>query len=198
MSISYAHLYHLCTNSYAAHKALEDYYEDMPKKVDALAEHYLSNNSSVIFEFFSPISGVSAQSYFESLADYIQSSKESKLIPEEYMSELDEVHNCIKSLLYRLKNLSSDRKRFTMSKEFSDHKVKSNKLDKAVDNLTEVITDFYRKFKKSPIKEIKDPTDKRKVRQYVKDNLNDTDNFTDLMSGIMDSISTTTGTFLFR
>ena len=44
-SVAIVHAMHLTTLSYARHKALDEYYKDMPELIDALAEAYIAQET---------------------------------------------------------------------------------------------------------------------------------------------------------
>lgn len=110
-SITFAHFYHLCTKDYPAHKALEDYYNDMPDKVDAFAEHFLGENMSAVFgNAIQP--GLDPIQYFEELKNFVidfENQIEPGVIKDidSYKSEIDDIVNLISATLYKLKRLAT-------------------------------------------------------------------------------------------
>jgi hypothetical protein len=110
-SITFAHFYHLCTKDYPAHKALEDYYNDMPDKVDAFAEHFLGENMSAVFgNAIQP--GRDPIQYFEELKNFVidfENQIEPGVIKDidSYKSEIDDIVNLISATLYKLKRLAT-------------------------------------------------------------------------------------------
>lgn len=116
-SITFAHFYHLCTKDYPAHKALEDYYNDMPDKVDAFAEHFLGENMSAVFgNAIQP--GSDPIKYFEELKDFVidfEDQIERVVIKDvdSYKSEIDDIVNLISATLYKLRRLATPKRTFS-------------------------------------------------------------------------------------
>lgn len=116
-SVTFAHFYHLCTKDYPAHMALDDYYNEMPEKIDALAEHFLGENTSIVFgNAIQP--GLDPIQYFEELKDFVISF-EDQLEPavvsdiDSYKSQIDDITNLISSTLYKLKRLATPKRTFS-------------------------------------------------------------------------------------
>lgn len=106
-SISDAHAFHLITSSYAAHMALQTYYESMPEKVDALAEHFQECYSldpecmrDGIDRTECPIQ------YFEEVSNTLTSVDIKVINDSQIQSLYDDVVNEVTSLLYKLKKLN--------------------------------------------------------------------------------------------
>jgi len=117
-SITFAHLFHLCTTDYPAHMALDDYYNEMPEKIDALAEKFLSDNSSIMITN-AILPGLDPIDYFERLKKFVAtfSSKMEGVYVDTsaYQSEMDDIINLISSTLYKLKRLATPK----VNKSFS-------------------------------------------------------------------------------
>jgi hypothetical protein len=108
-----AHVYHLQVKgeegSYAAHKALEDYYEDMLELLDDTIEVYQGQYG--VIEGYDIIDTDDTKdkdfvSYFEEIAEFVKVSK--KCIPEEDThthSLIDDIVCLIYKTLYKLKFL---------------------------------------------------------------------------------------------
>ena len=108
-----AHVYHLQVKgeegSYAAHKALEDYYEDMLELLDDTVEVYQGQYG--IIEGYDIIDTDETKTkdfvaYFEEIADFIKHSKQ--CIPEEDThthSLIDDIVCLVYKTLYKLKFL---------------------------------------------------------------------------------------------
>lgn len=117
-SIGYAHLYHFVIDTGYAHNSLQTYYEDMPDKMDALAEKMLANGEILLFrnEIFPKGCPID---YFTRLKTYIISSSKQLFINPDtqsaYQSLIDDIVNTIDTLLYRLKRLSN----LSLDKQFS-------------------------------------------------------------------------------
>jgi hypothetical protein len=113
MSPSVCHMFHLCTDKYSAHKALEEFYEEMPEKVDVLAEMYLASAQTADFVSSIVPNGCPID-YLERLAAYVTSYRDSSELPSEYQSAVDDIMILINRTLYKLKRLDSGRKCFSI------------------------------------------------------------------------------------
>ena len=101
-----AHVYHLQTPSYAAHKALNKYYDDIIDLIDGLVESYQGKYGIVKgysnFGLMEYESCEEIQNYFKALASTIESEKE-ELPQDSYIqNQVDEVVTLINSTLYKL------------------------------------------------------------------------------------------------
>ena len=105
-----AHVYHLQTNSYSKHEALQDYYEGIVKSTDEIAETYQGIYKLITnFPQSDEIKNLQEQEdileYFEKLEAYV-SSKRLELPPDFSLQHLlDEVDTLIASTIYKLKYL---------------------------------------------------------------------------------------------
>lgn len=102
-----AHIYHLQTESFAAHKALQGYYEDIIDLIDGLVESYQGRYgilrgykmAGTIKEDGNP------QMYFEGLAKFVETIR-TQLPQDSYIqNQVDEVVALIESTKYKLKFL---------------------------------------------------------------------------------------------
>jgi hypothetical protein len=102
-----AHIFHLQTPSFAAHKALQDYYEEIVELIDGLVESYQGRYGilrgykmeSIIKE------DDSAVTYFEGLCKFVEIIR-TKVPQDSYIqNEIDNVVNLIESTKYKLKFL---------------------------------------------------------------------------------------------
>jgi len=102
-----AHIYHLQTQSYAAHKALGKYYKDIVDLIDGLVEGYQGR--------YGIITGYKGEGqwletngvikYFEALCMYVEKNRVS-LVQDSYIqNQIDEVVSLIESTKYKLVNL---------------------------------------------------------------------------------------------
>jgi hypothetical protein len=118
-SVTYVHLMHLCSKDYPAHIALNDYYEEMPEKIDALAEHYLADNAAcMLCNCITP--GQDPIEYLEKLKSLVSRFKPTDEVYKDssaYQSQLDDVLNLISSTLYKLKRLATPKRTFSMPSE---------------------------------------------------------------------------------
>ena len=102
-----AHIYHLQTQSYGAHKALQGYYEHIVDLIDSYVEAYQGSHDILrgykvapnIREDDNPIA------YFEAVAVFIE--RISPQLPDngDLKNLVDEILALVNSTLYKLKNL---------------------------------------------------------------------------------------------
>lgn len=102
-----AHIYHLQTESYAAHKALQGYYEDIVDLIDGLVESYQGRNG--ILRGYNMASTIkednNAVMYFEGLSKFVETLR-TQLPQDSYIqNQIDEVVALIESTKYKLKFL---------------------------------------------------------------------------------------------
>jgi len=103
-----SHVFHLQTKSYAEHKALQDYYEDVVDLIDEITESYQGKYG--IIEGYKSYDIVKYQNnsqiikYFQDLENDVEKLRET--IKESYLqSEIDNVTKLINSTIYKLKYL---------------------------------------------------------------------------------------------
>jgi hypothetical protein len=99
-----AHIIHLKTSSFAQHKALNEYYDDIVDLTDSLVESFQGTNGLQDIEipgskYEEPVA------YLTSLHSYIESNR-NKVFKETYhLNIIDEILQLISSTLYKLKFL---------------------------------------------------------------------------------------------
>ena len=106
-----AHFMHWSTSSYAAHKALGEYYEAIPDLVDAVVEAY-QGCYGLVGRFQARMDNPRGKgqealvSYFEDQKAYVE--KQRKNLPDrsELQNEIDAIAALIDSTLYKLRFLS--------------------------------------------------------------------------------------------
>lgn len=151
MAASVCHLYHICDQKYSGHMALDEFYNDFPEKIDALAEHYLADNEKAEFRVC-VVPHECPIDYLTRLVEFTMKYSElnGDKISSPYQSQLDDIVNFTKGILYKLKRLGSGRRIFsvTLDKSFSQDKY-SKYLDKAADIILEVIDPYITKNKVS-------------------------------------------------
>lgn len=109
-----AHIFHWQTTgpgSYAAHKALNDYYDAVPDIVDALVETYQGKHGIVKgyepAEQFNEYTKDGVLKYFKALATYVE--RVYAKFPKDdtnIINQLDSVKDLVYSTIYKLENLS--------------------------------------------------------------------------------------------
>jgi len=106
-SSNQAHIYHLQTPSFAAHKALQEYYEEIIELADGLVESYQGRYGilrgykmeNAIKEDDNPVM------YFDALSKFVEAIR-TKVPQDSYIqNEIDNVVGLIESTKYKLKFL---------------------------------------------------------------------------------------------
>ena len=102
-----AHIFHLQTDSYAAHKALQEYYEEIVEIADGVVESYQGrygilrdySGQATFKEDNQPLA------YFEALDKYVETTRQ--VIPQDsyIQNEVDTLVALIESTKYKLKFL---------------------------------------------------------------------------------------------
>jgi len=101
-----AHFWHLDTKSYAEHKALNNFYEELLNLIDSLMETYLGKGKKVDFGqirmTFNKYSREKMIEYFQKLARYIARAKKSMSGPNDgdIANIMDEILALINRTLY--------------------------------------------------------------------------------------------------
>jgi hypothetical protein len=104
-----AHVFHLQTDSFAAHKALNDYYDEIVGITDGIVESYqgkygiIRGYGNIALQEFQNCEGII--SYFEILYTYVEKSRQ--MLPQDtyIQNQIDEVVALIASTLYKLRFL---------------------------------------------------------------------------------------------
>lgn len=135
-SVTYTHLFHLSTQDYPSHIALQEYYEEMPKLIDKFAEAWLGDSNDITFQNTLVPNPEDPIGYLEALRALVL-NVQSELGDElkDYQALLDPITAQIDSTLYKLKRLSSGKKVFSIAKDKSFSKLPNpgfKKGDKAL------------------------------------------------------------------
>lgn len=95
---------HLQTNKYSEHEILDDFYKEMPEKVDSLIEAYQADNG--IVEDYKNLldEGMGALEYLEALKEVVEEGRE-LFDSTELESLTDDILSLIDSTIYKLKHL---------------------------------------------------------------------------------------------
>lgn len=103
-----AHIFHLQTSSFAAHKALDDYYSGIVDLIDSYAE-MAQGRYGIIRGYVMPgqmFEDDSAVKYFMGLQKFVDEIRKSLPQDGELNNTVDEISGLISSTLYKLKILS--------------------------------------------------------------------------------------------
>lgn len=102
------HIFHLQTGSYAEHKALQGYYENIDDLMDSLIESYQGENDIIKNYKSLPMDNYDGKEqvigYFEDLMGMVRELSED--FPSYLKNIVDEIEVLINSTLYKLKRLS--------------------------------------------------------------------------------------------
>lgn len=103
------HIFHLQTESYAEHKALQKYYEGIDPLVDALVEDYQGEHDIVKgYSSFKMVEYSSADNvikYFDELRDNVNKLRSSVRDYSNLQNQIDNVVTLINTTQYKLKKL---------------------------------------------------------------------------------------------
>lgn len=99
---------HLRTAKYGKHEALDEFYKEMPEKVDALIEAWMGANGKKIGEFENLLKSANYNtlSYLNELKKVCKQGYDLLDENEELEGLLDDIVNLINSTLYKVKELS--------------------------------------------------------------------------------------------
>jgi DNA-binding ferritin-like protein len=99
---------HLRTAKYGKHKALQEFYEEMPDKVDALIEAWMGAHGKKVgaFQNILSSSNLNTLSYLKELKRVCKEGNALMGENDELKSLLDDIVNLINSTLYKVKELS--------------------------------------------------------------------------------------------
>ena len=104
-----AHIFHLQTPSFAAHKALKDYYDEIVGITDGLVESYqgkygiITGYGNIALQEYESCEAIIM--FFEMLCMYIEKSR-TVICQDSYIqNQIDEIVALIKSTIYKLRFL---------------------------------------------------------------------------------------------
>lgn len=104
-----AHIFHLQTPSFAAHKALNDYYDEIVGVTDGLVESYqgkygiITGYGNIALQEYQSCEAIIV--FFETLCMYVEKSREMICQDSYIQNQIDEVVALIKSTIYKLRFL---------------------------------------------------------------------------------------------
>jgi hypothetical protein len=104
-----AHVFHLQTPSFAAHKSLNDYYDEIVGITDGIAESYqgkygiITGYGNIALQEYQSCEAIIM--FFETLCMYVEKSRQ--ILPQDsyLQNQIDEVVALIKSTIYKLRFL---------------------------------------------------------------------------------------------
>ena len=102
-SITCAHMLHLKTTSYAAHKALQNYYEDIEDLIDTWIESYQGKYSTIETYDNTFVNHDNALEYMIEVSDYVTRTRKSLPADTELQNIIDEMASLIDSTIYKLR-----------------------------------------------------------------------------------------------
>lgn len=108
-----AHVFHLRVKgpgAYAAHKALQDYYEGIVDIIDGLVESYQGKYGLIEFKNVSTIDNNAEAdniiSYFKNLCIFLEKERKDEKLKDTYIqNQIDTLCELLNSTLYKLTNL---------------------------------------------------------------------------------------------
>lgn len=103
-SATITHFMHLQTRSYAAHKALGSFYEDIVEATDTLAEAIQGHVGELITDYPRMFANVTGEplDFMLSLKDYVANNREKLPMESNIQNEVDAIATLIDSTLYKL------------------------------------------------------------------------------------------------
>ena len=101
-----AHVLHLRTRSYAAHKALNEFYDEIVGLTDDLAESYQGRYGIQDYPELPYKQDTDAVTMLRGLRRYIDENRLTMCDHSEIQNKIDEIVELLNSTLYKLENLS--------------------------------------------------------------------------------------------
>ena len=108
-SCTQAHIFHLQTPSFAAHKALNDYYDEIVGITDGLVESYqgkygiITGYGNIALQEYQSCEAIIM--FFETLCMYVEKSRQMICQDSYIQNQIDEVVALINSTIYKLRFL---------------------------------------------------------------------------------------------
>ena len=96
---------HLKTSKYSKHMALDEFYKDMPDKVDTLIEDYMGHTGEKVEDYVNVLKAedFDALQYLKELHEVCTSGREFLDGVSELESDLDDILSLIDSTMYKVK-----------------------------------------------------------------------------------------------
>ena len=104
-----AHIFHLQTPSFAAHKALNEFYDEIVGITDGLVESYqgkygiITGYGNIALQEYQSCEAIIV--YFETLCMYVEKSRQLICQDSYIQNQIDEIVALIKSTIYKLRFL---------------------------------------------------------------------------------------------
>ena len=97
------HILHLQTTSYAEHKALDEFYNELPDLVDSLIESYQGKYGRVLdYPSGYQVPVATPQEFVSNLGDYVMASRQAVATDSELQNDIDAIQTLINSTQYKL------------------------------------------------------------------------------------------------
>lgn len=98
---------HLKTSKYSKHMALDEFYKEMPEKVDTLIEDYMGHTGEKVEDYTNVLKAedLDALQYLKELHEVCVSGREFLDGVPELESDLDDILSLIDSTMYKVKEL---------------------------------------------------------------------------------------------
>ena len=124
---------HLRTAKYAKHEALDEFYKELPEKVDALIEGYMGAHGKKItkFENILKSSNMNTLKYLQELKKVCKQGYDLLDENEELESLLDDIVNLINSTLYKVKELAESHS-YPDLKDYINEALNANETNEAL------------------------------------------------------------------
>ena len=122
---------HLRTAKYAKHEALDEFYKELPEKVDALIEGYMGAHGKKItsFENILKSSNMNTLKYLQELKKVCKQGYDLLDENEELESLLDDIVNLINSTLYKVKELAESHSYTDLKDYIAEALVEEKKIE---------------------------------------------------------------------
>jgi hypothetical protein len=119
---------HLKTAKYSAHMALDEYYTEMPEKVDKFIEAYIACNGSKITDYTCNFraKNMTPLEYLKLLKNFLNDGKDTYCGEHsELLSLLDDILSLIDSTIYKLRELKESQSGLVSLSEFITEKLEN-------------------------------------------------------------------------
>ena len=102
---------HLKTSKYSTHMALDEFYTEMPDKVDTLIEDYMGHTGEKVEDYVNVLKAedLDALQYLKELHEVCTSGRELLGGVPELESDLDDILSLIDSTMYKVKELKESK-----------------------------------------------------------------------------------------